>query len=67
MVATDTASYSDIVFGLCRLLGYELSPRLADLPDHRLWRPTLLGAPEADYGPMNAVPGTRQQHTQRPP
>jgi hypothetical protein len=32
MVATDTASYSDIVFGLFRLLGYQFSPRLADLP-----------------------------------
>ena len=38
MVVTDTASYSDIVFGLFRLLGYQFSPRLADLPDQRLWR-----------------------------
>ena len=55
MIATDTASYSDIVFGLFRLLGYQFSPRLADLPDQRLWRLTLPGAPRADYGPMNAV------------
>ena len=28
---TDTGGYSDIVFGLFRLLGYRFSPRLADL------------------------------------
>jgi len=55
MIATDTASYSDIVFGLFRLLGYQFSPRLADLPDQRLWRLTLPGLPRVDYGPMNAV------------
>jgi len=55
MIVTDTASYSDIVFGLFRLLGYQFSPRLADLPGQRLWRLTLPGASRADYGPMNAV------------
>ncbi len=38
LVATDTASYSDIVFGLFRLLGYQFSPRIADLSDQRFWR-----------------------------
>lgn len=55
MIATDTASYSDIVFGLFRMLGYQFSPRLADLPDQRLWRLTLPRTPRADYGPMNTV------------
>jgi len=55
MIATDTASYSDIVFGLFRLLGYQFSPRLADLPDQRLWRLTSPGTSRVDYGPMNAV------------
>jgi len=55
MIATDTASYSEIVFGLFRLLGYQFSPRLADLPDQRLLAAALPGAPRADYGPMNAV------------
>jgi TnpA family transposase len=32
MIATDTASYSDIVFGLFRLLGCQFSQRLADIP-----------------------------------
>jgi TnpA family transposase len=27
---TDTAGYTDVVFGLFRLLGYQFSPRLAD-------------------------------------
>lgn len=55
IIATDNASYSDIVFGLFRLLGYQFSPRLADLPDQRLWRLTAPGAPAADYGALNAV------------
>jgi TnpA family transposase len=55
MIATDTASYSDIVFGLFRLLGYRFSPRIADLSDQRFWRATLPGAPESDYGPLNAL------------
>ncbi|MDT7720832.1 MAG: hypothetical protein QOE94_1843, partial [Mycobacterium sp.] len=32
-VMTDTAAYSDAVFGLFWLLGYQFSPRLADLGD----------------------------------
>lgn len=55
MIATDTASYSDVVFGLFRLLGYQFSPRLADMPDQRLWRLTVPGGPAADYGSLNAV------------
>ena len=55
LIATDTASYSDLVFGLFRILGYQFSPRIADLPDQRLWRLTTPGAPHADYGPLNAV------------
>ena len=54
MIATDTASYSDIVFGMFRLLGYRFSPRIADLADQRYWRATLPGAPDSDYGPLNA-------------
>lgn len=42
---------SDIVFGLFALLGYQFSPRLADLGDQRLWRLS----PKADYGPLNGV------------
>lgn len=48
---TDSASYSDVVFGLFYLLGYQFSPRLADMGNARLWRID----PAADYGPLNAV------------
>lgn len=50
-VVTDTASYSDMVFGLFRLLGYQFSPRIAVLTDTRFWR--VDGA--ADYGPLNGI------------
>ena len=50
-VMADSAGYSDIVFGLFLLLGYQFSPRLADLGDKRFWRLD----PDADYGPLNGV------------
>ncbi len=62
MIATDTASYSDLVFGLFRLLGYQFSPRLADLPDQRLWRLTPLSRPPADYGALNPVETHQLSH-----
>jgi TnpA family transposase len=48
---TDTAGYSDLVFGLFWLLGFRFSPRLADLGGARLWRIDR----SADYGPLNGV------------
>ena len=42
---TDTGAYSDVVFGLFRLLGYRFSPRLADIGGTRFWRID----PNADY------------------
>ena len=50
-IVTDTAGYSDTVFGLFWLLGYQFSPRLADLGDARLWRMDRA----ADYGPLNGI------------
>ena len=38
VIITDTGSYSDIVFGLITLLGFDYRPQLADLPDAKLWR-----------------------------
>ncbi|MFG3711663.1 Tn3 family transposase [Micromonospora sp. NPDC047730] len=55
MVATDTASYSDIVFGLFRLLGYRFSPRIADVGGTGFWRADMPGRPAGDYGPLNAI------------
>ncbi|MDH6238571.1 Tn3 family transposase [Cryobacterium sp. CG_9.6] len=46
---TDTAGYSDQVFGLFRLNGYQFSPRLADIGGTRFWRINR----DADYGPLN--------------
>ncbi len=50
-VMSDTAGYSDLVFGLFWLLGYQFSPRLADFGDARFWR---IG-PKADYGALNGL------------
>lgn len=50
-VVTDTAGYSDTVFGLFWLLGYQFSPRLADLGEARLWRMDRA----ADYGRLSGV------------
>jgi len=36
---TDTAGYSDIIFALFDLLGLQFAPRLAGLPDRRLFAP----------------------------
>ena len=37
-VMTDTAAYSDVVFGLFWILGYRFSPHLADIGAARFWR-----------------------------
>ena len=50
-IMTDTGAYSDVVFGLFRLLGHRFSPRLADLGDARFWRID----PLADYGKLNTL------------
>jgi TnpA family transposase len=50
-VMSDTAGYSDLVFGLFWLLGYQFSPRLADFGEARFWRMN----PKADYGPLNGL------------
>ncbi len=39
------------MFGLFRLLGYQFSPRIADLADQRLWRVD----PGGHYGPLEPV------------
>jgi TnpA family transposase len=48
---TATAGYSDLVFGLFWLLGYQFSPRLADLGEYRFWRIDRT----ADYGALNGL------------
>jgi TnpA family transposase len=50
-IMTDTAGYTDTVFGLFRLLGYQFSPRLADTGGVRFWRIER----HADYGKLNRI------------
>ena len=50
-IMTDAGAYSDIVFGLFRLLGPRFNPRLADMGGARFWRID----PLADYGKLNVL------------
>src|SRR5258707_6395757 len=60
-IMTDTGAYSDVVFGLFRLLGYRFCPRLADIGGTRFWRID----PHADYGKLNVVSRHRWLKLQR--
>ncbi|ROQ65243.1 TnpA family transposase [Streptomyces sp. CEV 2-1] len=57
IVITDTGSYSDLVFGLFAICGYQFSPRIADISDARLWRLDMA----KDYGPLQPVSRQRVQ------
>lgn len=50
-IMTDTGAYSDVIFGLFRLLGFRFSPRLADIGGTRFWKVD----PSADYGELNCL------------
>ena len=50
-IITDQAAYSDQIFGLFWLLGYQFSPRPAGLPDQRFCRIDRHG----DYGPLDGL------------
>jgi TnpA family transposase len=50
-IMTDTGAYSDMVFGLFRLIGPRFCPRLADIGGARFWRID----PLADYGKLNVL------------
>jgi TnpA family transposase len=50
-IMTDTAGYTDIVFGLFWLLGYQFSPRLRDIGKTRFWRVNR----KARYGALNNI------------
>jgi TnpA family transposase len=51
VIITDQASYSDQIFGLFWLLGYQFSPRPAGLPDQRFWRIDR----HANYGQLDGL------------
>lgn len=59
MVATDNASYSDMVFGLFEILGYNFSPRFRDLDDQRFWRATMPGVETGTYGVLEDLARNR--------
>ncbi|MBL7478731.1 Tn3 family transposase [Legionella bononiensis] len=50
-IMTDTAGASEIIFALFWLLGYQFSPRLADVGGARFWRVDS----KADYGVLNDI------------
>jgi TnpA family transposase len=54
-IMTDTGAYTDAIFGIFYLLGFQFSPRLADAGGARLWRID----PKADYGALNPLAGDR--------
>ncbi len=59
IVVSDTASYSDVVFGLLQLLGFSYRPALADMPDQKMWAIDST----RDYGPLiQAARGRIQLH-----
>ncbi|MDO8606214.1 MAG: Tn3 family transposase [Phaeospirillum sp.] len=50
-IMTDTGAYTDVIFAIFWLLGYQFSPRIADIGGSRFWRVD----PAADYGPLNKL------------
>jgi TnpA family transposase len=50
-IMTDTAGYTDTIFGIFHLLGYQFSPRIADIGGTRFWR--VDG--KADYGILDEL------------
>lgn len=54
-IMTDTGAYTDTIFGIFHLLGYQFSPRLADIGGSRFWR--VDG--KADYGALDSLAAQR--------
>jgi TnpA family transposase len=54
-VMTDTAGYTDTIFGIFHLLGLQFSPRIADIAGARFWR--VDG--KADYGVLDDLAANR--------
>jgi TnpA family transposase len=54
-IMTDTGAYTDTIFGIFHLLGYQFSPRLADIGGSRFWR----ADGKADYGALDALAAQR--------
>jgi TnpA family transposase len=54
-IMSDTAGYTDAIFGVFHLLGYQFSPRIADVGGARFWRVD----PKADYGALDGLAANR--------
>ena len=54
-IMSDTGAYTDTIFGIFHLLGFQFSPRLADIGGTRFWR--VDG--KADYGALNELAAQR--------
>ena len=54
-IMSDTGAYTDVMFGIFNLLGYQFSPRLADIGGARFWRVD----PKADYGALGGLAAHR--------
>ncbi len=54
-IMTDTAGYTDTIFGIFHLLGYQFSPRIADIGGARFWRVDS----KADYGILDDLAANR--------
>lgn len=56
---TDTAGFTDHVFGLCHLLGFRFAPRIRDLADKKLYLPDR----EGNYSALASLIGGTIQRT----
>ena len=54
-IMTDTGAYTDVIFGIFWLLGYQFSPRIADVGGARFWRVD----PAGDYSPLDKLASHR--------
>lgn len=50
-IMTDTGAYTDVILGIFWLLGYQFSPRIADVGGARFWRVDST----ADYGALDKL------------
>jgi TnpA family transposase len=50
-IMTDTGAYTDVIFGIFWLLGFQFSPRIADIGGTRFWRVD----PKADYSALDKL------------
>lgn len=55
-IMTDIGAYTGVIFGIFWLLGYQFSPRIAEVGGARFWRTD----PAADCGPPTSSPRTRR-------